>query len=175
VNPHAQGHMMRQIPPRAGRAVIAAGLLLTLAGAVVAADAADKGEAKTVTVTLLGIHATQQKEPHIDPALKPIAEHLKRYRFNSFRLIVQKTQSVGLGRQWELPMLGGHCRRVRPHEAHQDRVKMEVAWVQYVKDKDGKRKARIHERMVMFIGRGKYLLTAVRLKDGALINALAVK
>ncbi len=161
--------------PRQARAALLAGLLLAMAAPSLGAAEDKDNDAGAVTVTILGIHATQADKPHVDPALKAIAEHLKRYQFNCFRLVVRKTQSVAVGKHWELPMLKGYHRRVRPHETHDDRVKMEVAWVQYVKDKDGKRKARVHERMVLVIGKGKYLLTAIKVKDGALLNALAVK
>jgi hypothetical protein len=171
---------MRQTVRRPGRtwALLAAGLLLTAAAGLRAAgdDEGDaRKDAETVSVTLLGIHATNEEKAHVDPALASIAEHLKRYKFNCFRLVVRKTQAVRLGKRWELPMLEGYCRRVQPTESHKDRVKMEVAWVQYVKGKDGKRKPHVHERMVMLIGKGKYLLTAVKLKKGALVGALAVK
>jgi hypothetical protein len=170
---------MRQTIRRPGRtwALLAAGLILAAASGLRAAgdDGETRKDAEKVSVTLLGIHATNEEKPHVDPALASIARHLKRYKFNCFRLVVRKTQSVPLGKRWELPMLEGYCRRVQPTESHKDRVKMEVAWVQYVKDKDGKRKPHVHERMVMLIGKGKYLLTAVKLKKGALVGALAVK
>jgi len=156
-----------------GWSILAAGLILAAAIGAQAAD--DDRQKQTVAVTIFGIHATNAEKPHVDPALAAIAEQLKRYKFNSFRVVAKETRSVALGKQWELPMLEGYCRRVLPTEAHEDRVKMEVAWVQYVEDEKGKRKTRIHERMVMFIGKGKYLLTAVKLKEGALVGALAVQ
>jgi hypothetical protein len=155
-------------------AVVAVGLVLAAAASGLCA-AENEEDGKTVAVTMLGIHATNQEKPQVDPALKSIAEQLKRYKFNSFRLVVKETRTVPLGKHWELPLLEGHCRRVLPTEMHKDRVKMEVAWIQYVKDKDGKKKPHVHERMVMLIGKGKYLLTAVKLKKGALVGALAVE
>ncbi|MFO8012980.1 MAG: hypothetical protein R6X20_06700 [Phycisphaerae bacterium] len=159
--------------PRTAWGTMTAGIILAVASCLSAADADE--DAKTVAVTILGIHATNEEKPHVAPALKSIAKQLKRYKFNSFRLVVKETRSVRLGKHWELPMLEGYCRRVVPTETHEDRVKMEVAWIQYVKDKEGKRKPHVHERMVMLIGKGKYLLTAVKLKKGALVGALAVK
>ena len=177
MNSHSHGHTTHPTRWRlrhAPAALLVGCLLVAAAPSLRAAEDSDD-DAKAVAVTILGIHATQTDKPHVDPALKAIGEHLKRYKFNCFRLVIRETQSVGMGKQWELPMLKGYCRRVRPHELHDDRVKVEVAWVQYVKDKDGKRKCRVHERMVLVIGKGKYLLTAVKLKDGALLAALAVK
>ncbi len=150
------------------------GLVLAAAATAARADAEEQDEQK-VAVTILGIHATNQEKPHVDPALSAIAKQLKQYKFNSFRLVVKKTKSVGLGKTWELPMIEAYARRVQPKETSKERVKMEVAWIQYVKDKDGKPQPHVRERMVMFIGKGKYLLTAVKLKKGALVGALAVK
>jgi len=154
--------------------IVVAGLILAAAAPPIPADAGDR-EPQAVAVTILGIHATNEEKPHVDPALAPIAEHLKRYEFNSFRLVVRETRSVALGKQWELPMREGYCRRVRPTGTDEQRVKMEVAWVQYVKGEDGRRKEHVRERMVLFLGKGKYLLTAVRLKKGALVAAIAAK
>jgi len=150
------------------------GLILAAAANTAQADAEEQNE-QTVAVTILGIHATNEEKPHVDPALSAIAKQLKQYKFNSFRLVAKQTRSVALGKPWELPMLEGYARRVQPEETSKERVKMEVAWIQYVKDKDGKRKAHVRERMVLFIGKGKYLLTAVKLKKGALVGAVAVE
>ena len=154
---------MRQATRRqhAGWSVLTAGLILAAAAAGTRAATSNQ-DTQTVAVTILGIHATNEEKPHIDPALAAIAKPLKRYKF-------------ALGKEWELPMVEGYARRVRPTESDKDRVKMEVAWIQYVKDKDGKRKAHVRERHIMFIGKGKYLLTAVKLKKGALVGAVAVK
>jgi len=153
---------------------LTAGLILAVAAPGTRAATSNQ-DTQTVAVTILGIHATNEEKPHVDPALAAIAKPLKRYKFNSFRLVAKETRSVALGKEWELPMVEGYARRVRPQESDKDRVKMEVAWIQYVKDKDGKRKAHVRERHIMFIGKGKYLLTAVKLKKGALVGAVAVK
>jgi len=167
---------MRPSPSRrrSVRAVLGAGLLLVAAASAPPADAGEQ-DPQTVAVTILGIHATNEAEPHVDCRLAAIAEQLKRFRFNSFRLVVEETRSVALGKAWELPMREGYCRRIRPTDTDEQRVKMEVAWVQYVKGEDGRRKERVRERMVLFIGKGKYLLTAVKLKKGALVAAVAAR
>jgi len=175
VNLNAQRRPMRPSPRQRciARAALLAGLVLTVAHATPAE--ADDQDPQAVAVTILGIHATNEAEPHIAPALAAVAEQLKRYKFNSFRLVVRQTRSVALGKAWELPMRGGYCRRVRPTGTEEQRVKMEVAWVQYVKDEDGRRKERVRERMVLYLGKGKYLLTAVKMKGGALVAAVAAE
>ena len=150
------------------------GLVLALAApALLAAE--KKPDEQKVAVTILGIHATNEKKPHVDPALKAITEQLKQYKFNCFRVVAKETRPVPLGKAWELALVEDYARRVTPKEITKDRIKMEIAWIQYVKDKDGKRKPHVRDRMVMSIGKGKYLLAGVKLKEGALIGAVAVE
>ena len=140
------------------------------------ARAAEPDQPKTVAVTVLGIHATNEKKPFIDPALKAIAAELPRQKFNSFRLVTKQTRDVPFGTSWEVPMPENYARRVRPIEATKDRVKVEVAWVQYVPDKQGRRRPKVRQRLVLVIGKGKYLLSGGwKLSKGALLGAVAVR
>jgi len=150
------------------------GLVLSVTASV--APAAEKApDDPKVAVTILGIHATNEEKPHVDPALQAITKELKQYKFNCFRLVAKETRPVPLGKAWELAMIEDYARRVVPQEISKERIKMEIAWIQYVKDKDGKRKPHVRDRMVMAIGKGKYLLAGVKTKTGALIGAVAVK
>jgi hypothetical protein len=181
MNHYGQGQTMRDATRRQalGRAALAVMVLAAVAASAALAAEPPKnegGDEKGVSVTILGIHATNEKEPHVDPALKAIAEHLKGFKFNSFRLIAKETRSVAFGKTWELAMLEGYARHVQPLEAADDRVKIVAAWIQYVKDKEGKPKPHVREKHVMVIRKGKYLLSGGwKLKTGALLGAVAVE
>lgn len=131
---------------------------------------------EAVSVTILGIRATNEEKPYIDPALKAIEAELKGFKFNSFRLVVNDTRSVAIGKSWELAMVEGYARRVEPQKVDGNKVTMNVSWIKYTTGKDGKREGQVPERLSLTIRKGKYLLSGgYELKEGRLLGAVAVK
>jgi len=157
-----------------------AGLLLAATAAAAPApkkDGAAKGASvKTVTATFMEIHASKEKQEHIDPALQAIADELKRSKYNCFRLGVTKTQVVVLGKVWELALREDYAVRVQPKEVKDDAVVLVLSWVRYEKDDQGKRQSKVLLSVPMTLRKGKYLLSGGwKLSTGALMGAIAVK
>jgi hypothetical protein len=129
----------------------------------------------SVTVTILGIHATNQPTETIDPRLRSIASELRRSGYNSFRLVVNDTRSVSMSSTWELPLIEDYAIRIQPTKETDDKVNLILTWVRY--EKIGPRtQARTLQRMSLEIRKGKYFPSGGwRLNEGALMAAIAVK
>jgi len=133
------------------------------------------GPAASVSITVLGIHATNEAKENIDPSLLPIADELRRSRFNSFRLIVNETRSVPMSTLSEVMMAEDYALHVQPSRQTDDKVSLVLSWVRYDKV-GGKSQMRVLQRMSLEIRKGKYLLSGGwRLKEGALVGAIAVR
>jgi hypothetical protein len=161
---------------RRGRAVAWAALAIVVAAGAAGAAAKSEAPPEAVSVTLLGIRATNEAKPYIDPALKAIEAELKGFKFNSFRIVANDTRSVPVGKAWELPMIEGYARRVEPEKTDGHKVTLGLSWIQYTTTPEGKREGRVCERLSLTIRKGKYLLSGGwKLKEGALLGAVAVK
>ena len=137
-------------------------LALTLAARGVFAQAEE-----IVTVTVLGIHATTEPNEHIDPALRPIADELRRSPYNCFRLIASDTRRIPLGETSKFAMIEGYALHVHPQKVAEDNVQLTITWV---------REGQILQRMAITLRKGKYFLSGGwRLKEGALLGAIAVQ
>jgi hypothetical protein len=133
------------------------------------------GPSPSVSITVVGIRATNEPKENIDPSLLPIANELRRSRFNSFQLVVNDTRSVPMTTSWEVMMVEDYALQIQPMRQTDDRVFLVVSWVRY-EQVGGKLQARPLQRMSFEIRKGKYLLSGGwRLKQGALMAAIAVK
>jgi len=129
----------------------------------------------SVTVTILGIHATNQPIENVDPLLRPIQDELRRSGYNSFRLVVNDTRSVSMSSTWELPLIEDYAIRIQPTKETDERVNLILSWVRYEKI-GGRAQARTLQRMSLEIRKGKYFPSGGwRLNEGALMAAIAVK
>lgn len=155
-----------------GWALLAAFVLTQAAGAAPRSGPSQD----TVAVTILGVRATKETNEHVDPPLRPIADELKRSKYNCFRLAVSDTKNVTLGETWELPLIEDYAVRIQPEKETADTVRLVLSWIRYEKAKDGKRRPRTLLKVPLAIRKGKYLLSGGwKLKDGALLGAVAVQ
>ncbi|HUU11774.1 MAG TPA: hypothetical protein VM431_14710 [Phycisphaerae bacterium] len=154
-----------------------AALVTALAVATLAHGAARAAmPEEAISVTFLGIRATKETSEHVDPALRPIADELRRSKYNCFRLAINDTRSVALGRTWELPLVEDYAVRIQPNKETDESVQLVLSWIHYEKGKDGKRKPRALLKVPMTLRKGKYLLSGGwKLKEGGLMGAVAVK
>ncbi len=163
--------------PTHGQAIIlTVAALLTFSGAAQAATetAASK---QSLNVTVIGIHATKEVKPFIDPALKAIAAELRKRAvgYNSFRLVVNVTRTVAIGKTWECPMKEDYARQVQPIKSEADKATVRLLWIHYV-GAGRKRKAQEREKLTLSIRKGKYFLSGGwKLKKGVLLGAVAVQ
>jgi hypothetical protein len=128
-----------------------------------------------VSVTVFGIRASNEPQENIDPPLQPIGDELRRSRFNSFRVVVNDTRSVAMSQTWDVAMIEDYALLVQPLKETDDTVNVILSWVKYEKV-GGRPQARVLSRMSMVIRKGKYFLSGGwRLKEGALMAAVAVK
>jgi len=158
---------------------------MTITGAVavawawtaVAAAAQPGGPPReTSVVTVLGIRATTEGKEHIDPPLVPIADELRRSKYNSFRVVARDSRGIPLGETAELPLVEEYALRIQPEKAAEDNIQLTLSWVQYVKDSSGRRQASVLQRMTLVIRRGKYFLSGGwKLREGALLGAVATQ
>ena len=163
--------------PKDGLAMILAAVaLLAWLGTTQAAEKTADA-AGTLNVTVIGIHATKEAKPFIDPALKAIALELgkRAVGYNSFRLVANKTSSVAVGKTWECPMTQDYARQVQPIKIEADKATVRLLWIQHVV-KEGKRRAQEREKLTLSIRKGKYFLSGGwKLKKGVLLGAVAVQ
>jgi len=128
-----------------------------------------------VSITVMGIRATNEPKENIDPTLMPIADELRRLKFNSFQMIVNDTRSVAMTNTWEVPLVEGYALQIQPLRQSDDKASLILTWIRYERVGD-KIQARALGRTVFEIRKGKYLLLGGwRLKEGALVAAIAVK
>jgi hypothetical protein len=133
--------------------------------------------AEAVSVTLLGIRATKEDKPHIDPGLQSVAEKLRSGKYNSFRLAVSDTRSVPLGGVMEVAMVEDYALRVQILKVADDSVQIDLAWLRVEKDAQGKPRIRTVQPMKMTLRKGKYMLSGGwELQEGATLwGAVAVR
>jgi len=128
-----------------------------------------------VSITVMGIHATNQPKESIDPILLPIADELRRLKFNSFALVVNDTRSVAMTSTWEVPLTEGYALQIQPLRQTDDKAALILNWIRYERVGD-KIQAKALGRTMFEIRKGKYLLQGGwRLKEGVLMTAIAVK
>ena len=60
--------------------------------------------AGSATIAVLGIRASNDARAQIDPDLGPVADELKRMKYNSFRVVANVRQSVPVGQSVEVAM-----------------------------------------------------------------------
>jgi hypothetical protein len=124
--------------------------------------------AGSATVSVLGIRASNDARAQIDPDLGPVADELKRLKYNSFRVVANVRQSVPVGQSVDVAMPEDYVLRVEVAKAA-DRPQLVVSWL---KPKDAPAKQRIE----MTVPKGKYFLTGGwTLKDGALWAAVSAQ
>lgn len=120
------------------------------------------------TVSVLGIRASNDARAQIDPGLGPVADELKRMKYNSFRVVANVRQNVPVGQSVDVAMPEDYVLRVEVSKLA-DRPQVVVSWL---KPKDAPPKQRIE----MTVPKGKYFLTGGwTLKDGALWAAVSAQ
>jgi len=132
---------------------------------------------QNVTVAILGIRATKEDKPHVDPGLQSVAEKLRSGKYNSFRLAVSDTRSVPVGGAMEVAMVEDYALRVQVEKVTDDSVQIDLAWLRIEKDAQGKPRVSTVQPMKMTLRKGKYMLSGGwELKEGATLwGAVAVK
>lgn len=130
---------------------------------------------ETVNITILGIRATTEPKEHIDPALRPIADELKRSQYNCFRLAASDTRSIAVGSSTELPLIEDYAIRIQPEKVDNDRATVTLIWMQYLRGPGGRQGTSL-QKMTMTLPKGKYLMSGGwKLKEGALLAAISVQ
>jgi len=120
------------------------------------------------TIAVLGIRASSEARAQIDPDLGPVADELKRLKYNSFRVVANVRQNVPVGQSVDVAMPEDYILRVEVTKLA-DRPQLVVSWL---KPKDAPAKQRIE----MAVPKGKYFLTGGwTLKDGALWAAVSAQ
>ena len=133
---------MRPGNPRAALGWAVAVGVVAWAVAAPAAEAPPAPGPESAAVTVLGIRASTEAVPHIDPALQAIAEELKRFNnYNSFRLIANDTRTMPVGQPVELRLIEGWAIRIQPEKVTEESVQLTISWSQYVTQPDGKVRA----------------------------------
>ena len=140
--------------PRMSRQRLMAMVILGLAGWAAASPAS----AESVTFKVLGIRATNEEKPHIDPELEPLKNDLARSGFNSFHVAAKQRVTTEIGKSIEVALLEDFAVRLEPQGQTDTDVKLLATMIHYEKDKDGKRIARVLERAPKTVRKGKYLL-----------------
>jgi len=127
-------------------------------------------------IYVLGIHATNEDEPHIDPELVPLKASLERFGYNSFRLKVNRRRRVEEGKSWEQPLMEDYAIRMEPRDVSEKRVTLHIMWLRYEKDKKGERVARVLSDQVVTLAKGRYaIMGGWRLSEGAIVGILGAK
>jgi len=151
------------------RTVLMAAAAVALAAARPAPGAAPPAPTpNVVSVTILGIHATNKPEPYIHPALRPIADELRRSKYNSFDLLVTSdVRTLAVGGSMETALLEGYSLRVVVEKVTGDTVQLVLSW---------NRQERVRQQVRMALRKGKYFLTGGwELQDGALLAAISAR
>ena len=131
---------------------------------------------ETAEAVFLGIRASKESSPHVDPAIQPLADMLPMSKYNSFRIVVSDTRSVQLGGETGITLVEGYGLNLQIEEMTDDSVQIVLSWTRVEKDAKGKAQARPPQSVHMSIRRGKYFLTGGwQLQNGALFALVAVK
>ena len=124
--------------------------------------------AGAANIAVLGIRASNEARAQIDPDLGPVADELKRMKYNSFRVVASVRQTVPVGQSLDVSLPEDYVLRVEVTKIA-DRPQLIVSWL---KPKDAPPKQRIE----MAVPKGKYFLTGGwTLKDGALWAAVSAQ
>jgi hypothetical protein len=127
---------------------------------------------ESLVISLLGIKATKETKPQIDPALQPVADALPMSKYNSFRLIVSDARTVAVGSSATFPLTEGYSIRVDVEKASSEIAQITISWIRA----EAGAKAPPPKAMKITIRKGKYFLSGGwELKEGALFAAVAVK
>jgi hypothetical protein len=151
------------------RTVLMAAAAVALAAARPAPGAAPPAPTPdVVSVTILGIHATTQPQPHISPALRPIADELRRSKYNSFDLVASDVRTLAVGGSMETALLEGYSLRVVVEKVTGDTVQLVLSW---------SRQGQVRQQVRMALRKGKYFLTGgwELQENGALLAAIAAR
>jgi hypothetical protein len=131
---------------------------------------------ESAEVVFLGIRASKESNPHVDPELQPLADLLPMAKYNSFRTIVSDTRSVQAGNGTGTTLVEGYGLDIQIEKLTADSAQIVLSWTRVEKDAKGKPQARPPQRVQMTIRRGKYFLTGGwQLQNGALFALVAVK
>jgi hypothetical protein len=127
-------------------------------------------------VVFLGIQASKESSPHVDPAIQPLADMLPMSKYNSFRVVVSDTRSVQPGGETGITLVEGYGLNLRIEKMTADSAQIVLSWTRIEKDAKGKAQARPPQSVRMNIRRGKYFLTGGwQLQNGALFALVAIK
>ena len=138
--------------------------------------AASPASAENVTFKVLGIRATNEEKPHIDPELEPVKDALMLFHYNSFRVATKQRITAQIGESTEVALIEDYAVRLEPQEQTDKGVKLLATMILYEKDAEGKRIARVLERATMTIRKDKYLLRGGwTLKEGVLVTLVAAE
>jgi len=158
--------------PRMSRQCLMAMVILGLAGWAAASPAS----AESATFKVVGIRATNEEKPHIDPELEPLRDALARSGYNSFHVAAKQRVTAEMGESAEVALIEDFAVRLEPQEQTDTGVKLLATTIHYEKDQDGKRIARVLERATMTVRKGKFLLRGGwGLKRGVLITLVAAE
>jgi hypothetical protein len=131
---------------------------------------------ESAEVVFLGIHATKESSPHVDPALQPLADLLPLSKYNSFRVVVSDTRSLQAGSETVIALVEGYGLTLRIEKMTVDSAQIVLSWTRVEKDSQGRPQTRPPQRVQMTLRRGKYFLTGGwQLQNGALFALVAVK
>ena len=155
---HGSGRLGRALPPRAAPTGPRASAATPTAPAV----------HDTALVTILGIRATNEATPFVDPALQPIARELARSSFNSFREDVSDRKIIPIQGETTVPMDEGYALRVHVEKDTGEAVQLVLSWLRTDMGPDGRVQTRVLQRMQIAIRKGRYFLSGGwQMKDGA--------
>ena len=131
---------------------------------------------ESAEAVFLGIQASKESSPHVDPALQPLADMLPMSKYNSFRVVASDTRSVQPGGEANIALVEGYGLSLRVEKMTADSAQVVLSWTKVEKDSKGRLQVRPPARVQMTIRRGKYFLTGGwQLQNGALFALVAVK
>jgi len=127
-------------------------------------------------VVFVGIQASKESSPHVDPALQPLADLLPMSKYNSFRVVVSDSRTVLLNNETSITLVEGYGLALRIEKLTGDSAQIVLNWTCVEKDAKGKAQPRPPTRVQMTLRRGKYFLTGGwQVQNGALFALVAVK
>ena len=131
---------------------------------------------ESAEVVFLGIQASKESTPNVDPALQPLADLLPMAKYNSFRVVVSDSRTVLPNGETGLALVEGYGLNLKIEKLTGDSAQIVLSWTRVEKDAKGKPQARPPQRVQMTLRRGKYFLTGGwQLQNGALFALVAVK
>ena len=159
--------------PAKRKAAVWGATLAVLAGWAAGAQAE---ETPPVQVRVLGIRATNEQTPHVDAELEPLKASLARFGYNSFRVAAKARRPVPAGQTTEVALIEDYALRITVGGADEENVTLTLTWVRYEKDAEGRRAARVLQRVPMTLRKGKFFVCGGwQLKEGALVAAVSAE